>query len=341
MLCGAALAGCTSTSAVAPAPGFAGPAAVSATQSGATDAGFALALPDSVAVLPEPSGLAPVQTAALPAEPAAFAGTTPQGAAAATAQVAALAPAPDPGGAVAQPSAMSGEAVQPVAAPAKTSTAEASAVEAEAGAAKPDPTKIFPAAPVLVASAASTMPVAPIAYSGPVPSYLTPAVLRTGQPSAGLPRTPVRGRSDVEKLIAKYAALYEVPVELVRHVVNRESTFNPRAYNNGHWGLMQIKHATARGMGYSGPASGLFDAETNLKYAVKYLRGAWLVADRNAKRADWLYQTGYYYEAKRKGMLEATGLGVDRKRRRVVEEEVRLDPEGIVRPPALPVGSSS
>jgi soluble lytic murein transglycosylase-like protein len=126
--------------------------------------------------------------------------------------------------------------------------------------------------------------------------------------------TGVRG--DVDRLIDKYAALYQVPVDLVRHVVNRESTFNPKAYNNGHWGLMQIKHATARGMGYDGPAKGLFDAETNLKYAVKYLRGAWLVADRNAKKADWLYQTGYYFDAKRKGLLEATGLGVDRKRRR-------------------------
>ena len=61
-------------------------------------------------------------------------------------------------------------------------------------------------------------------------------------------------------------------------------------------------------------ASGLLDADTNLKYAVKYLRGAWLVSGGNAKRADLLYQTGYYYDAKRKGLLEATGLGVDRRR---------------------------
>jgi soluble lytic murein transglycosylase-like protein len=79
---------------------------------------------------------------------------------------------------------------------------------------------------------------------------------------------------------------------------------------------MQIKHATARGMGYDGPANGLLDAETNLKYAVKYLRGAWLVADGDEGRADRLYQRGYYYDAKRKGLLEATGLGRDRKRRR-------------------------
>ena len=40
-------------------------------------------------------------------------------------------------------------------------------------------------------------------------------------------------------------------------------------------------------------------------------------ADGNARKADWLYQTGYYFDAKRKGLLEATGLGVDRKRRRL------------------------
>ena len=88
---------------------------------------------------------------------------------------------------------------------------------------------------------------------------------------------------EINGLIDKYAALYEVPVDLVRRVVKRESNFNPR-YNRGHWGLMQIKHATARGMGYDGPARGLLDAETNLKYAVKYLRGAWMVADGNPDR---------------------------------------------------------
>jgi soluble lytic murein transglycosylase-like protein len=146
-----------------------------------------------------------------------------------------------------------------------------------------------------------------VAYMVPQNPALLAAPGRPDQHASG-------PRAEIERLIEKYSAVYEVPVELVRHVVNRESTFNPKAYNHGHWGLMQIKHATARGMGYDGPASGLFDAETNLKYAVKYLRGAWLVSGGNAKRADRLYQTGYYYDAKRKGLLEATGLGVDRRR---------------------------
>ncbi len=123
-------------------------------------------------------------------------------------------------------------------------------------------------------------------------------------------------RGYLDRLIDKYAAIYEVPVDLVRRVVRRESNFNPTAFNRGHYGLMQIKHATARGMGYQGSAKGLFDAETNLKYSVKYLRGAFMVAGGNHDRADRLYQTGYYYDAKRKGLLDETGLGKDRMRRR-------------------------
>lgn len=127
------------------------------------------------------------------------------------------------------------------------------------------------------------------------------------------PDTP---RGEVDRLIAKYAALYEVPETLVRRVVKRESNFNPRAKNRVYWGLMQIRHDTARGMGYQGSAQGLLDAETNLKYAVKYLRGAYLTADGNHDRAVQFYARGYYYDAKRLGLLEETGLGRDRKRKR-------------------------
>ena len=112
----------------------------------------------------------------------------------------------------------------------------------------------------------------------------------------------------IDALITKYAALYGIPESLLHRVVKRESTYNPRAYNRGHYGLMQIKYATARGMGYEGPAEGLFDAETNIKYAGKYLRGAWMVADDKNDGAVRLYAAGYYYHAKRKGLLDETGL---------------------------------
>jgi soluble lytic murein transglycosylase-like protein len=134
--------------------------------------------------------------------------------------------------------------------------------------------------------------------------------------AAFAPPPPRSSGAPVDALIAKYARHYELPEEFVRKVVRRESNFNPQAYNRGHWGLMQIKHQTARGMGYRGEASGLLDAETNLIYSVKYLRGAYLVAGGDERRADRLYQSGYYYDAKRAGLLDETGLGRDRVRKR-------------------------
>lgn len=113
---------------------------------------------------------------------------------------------------------------------------------------------------------------------------------------------------ELRRLIQKYSAEYQVPVDLVQRVVVRESTHRPGARNGPYYGLMQILPATARGMGYQGGASGLLDAETNLKYGVKYLRGAYLVAGGNRDAAVKWYSRGYYYEAKRKGLLEETGL---------------------------------
>jgi soluble lytic murein transglycosylase-like protein len=85
-----------------------------------------------------------------------------------------------------------------------------------------------------------------------------------------------------------------VPETLVRRVVLRESGGNPGAVGHrGAMGLMQIKTATARAMGYGGPSSGLLDAETNLTYAVRYLAGAYRVAGGNADRAVANYARGY------------------------------------------------
>jgi len=302
----AGISGCTSTSQMKAAPSLTETATVAG-----SDAGFTIPLPETVSVLPQSSGIAPVQTAEMTPGPAAtpaldpaaqpaaataaFAGATPTAPAVPAIMIASpsawQAPAPSKAG---QPV----KAAQPVIKSAETYTTAGLVVPAVAGSGQKLPG---------VQQVAYVVPQNPAALVQFPSAPLSPAA----------PEEHTGMRGDVDRLIVKYAALYQVPVDLVRHVVNRESTFNPKAYNNGHWGLMQIKHATARGMGYDGPAKGLFDAETNLKYAVKYLRGAWLVADGNAKKADWLYQTGYYFDAKRKGLLEATGLGVDRKRHRL------------------------
>ena len=65
---------------------------------------------------------------------------------------------------------------------------------------------------------------------------------------------------------------------------------------------MQIKLATARGLGYTGDAAGLRDPDTNLAYGTKYLAGAWRAASSDHARAMHYYASGYYYVAKRQRM---------------------------------------
>ena len=113
---------------------------------------------------------------------------------------------------------------------------------------------------------------------------------------------------ELRRLIEAAARENDVPVELVQRVVIRESTHRPGARNGPYYGLMQILPATARTMGFRGQPSDLLDAETNLRYGVRYLRGAWLLADGSHDRAIMWYARGYYYEAKRRGMLRETGL---------------------------------
>lgn len=110
-------------------------------------------------------------------------------------------------------------------------------------------------------------------------------------------------RADYEQLVATHAAANGVPVELVHRVIMRESRYNPRAVSRGNYGMMQIKLATARGLGYTGTAQGLLDPDTNLTYAVKYLAGAYRAAGGNHNRAVSYYAGGYYYAAKRQGLL--------------------------------------
>ena len=112
----------------------------------------------------------------------------------------------------------------------------------------------------------------------------------------------------IRALIVKWAAIHDIPESLLHRVVQRESDYNAAARNGPYYGLMQIMPQTAGTMGYRGPPSGLLDAETNLQFAGRYLRGAWLVSGRNEDRAVMWYAKGYYYEAKRQGLLAETGL---------------------------------
>jgi soluble lytic murein transglycosylase-like protein len=113
---------------------------------------------------------------------------------------------------------------------------------------------------------------------------------------------------ELRQRINYWSGAYRVPDSLVHRVVQRESGYRPDARNGPYYGLMQLLPATARTMGHRGPPEALLHADTNLRYGVKYLRGAWLVAGHDPDKAVMWYSKGYYYEAKRKGLLEETGL---------------------------------
>ena len=102
-----------------------------------------------------------------------------------------------------------------------------------------------------------------------------------------------------DALIAKHAAANGVPEQLIRRIIRIESRGNSAAVHAGNYGLMQIRLATARGVGYSGDAEGLLDPDTNLTYAVKYLAGAYRAAGCDADRTVSYYQRGYYGAALR------------------------------------------
>ena len=100
------------------------------------------------------------------------------------------------------------------------------------------------------------------------------ASIKTVKREAGYP-APSFSTSPYTSLISKYAKTYGVPVALAHAVVRVESNFNPKARGSaGEIGLMQIKPATARMMGYSGSSKGLYDPETNIRYGMKYLSKA-------------------------------------------------------------------
>jgi soluble lytic murein transglycosylase-like protein len=94
------------------------------------------------------------------------------------------------------------------------------------------------------------------------------------------------------QLVADKAQQYKVPLPLALGIVETESGFNPRAHDQGNWGLGQIKCATARSMGMTGKCTQLLDPSTNLDYSFLYLRAALDVAKEDQCVAANLYNGG-------------------------------------------------
>jgi len=80
-----------------------------------------------------------------------------------------------------------------------------------------------------------------------------------------------------DDLISKASVLYKVPESWIRAVIQTESSFDPEAFRpeasigDASYGLMQLLYRTAKGLGYQGAATGLYDPETNIMLGTKLL----------------------------------------------------------------------
>jgi soluble lytic murein transglycosylase-like protein len=120
------------------------------------------------------------------------------------------------------------------------------------------------------------------------------------------PAVAKAGHAEIDALVSAQAQANNVPEALVHRVILRESRYQPQLVGRGGCiGLMQIKLATARSLGYAGDAAGLRDPNTNLTYGIKYLAGAYRAAHGDDARAMRYYAGGYYYAAKRERLLHA------------------------------------
>lgn len=101
-------------------------------------------------------------------------------------------------------------------------------------------------------------------------------------------------RGDIATIVDREAKANGVPVALARAVVRIESNWNPRITGRaGEVGLMQIKHQTAKGMGYGGSRNALYDPATNIKWGMRYLAGAYRLAGGDTCGTVMRYQGGH------------------------------------------------
>ncbi len=120
------------------------------------------------------------------------------------------------------------------------------------------------------------------------------------EPAAGASDTKVRSRGAdaaravaLKPLIARHASENGVPYELADAIIRLESRYNAGARNGPNMGLTQINVRTAQSLGYQGGPAGLLDAETNLRYGLKYLAGAYRLAGGDTCGTILRYQFGH------------------------------------------------
>lgn len=121
-------------------------------------------------------------------------------------------------------------------------------------------------------------------------------------------------QDDYDAMIRPLAAARGVPVALVKAIIARESEFKPSAYraepqiDDASRGLMQLLYGTAKALGYTGTAEGLYDPATNLRLGVQLLADNIAFAAANGHGVDAAisaYNGGF--SAQRRGDGKRTG----------------------------------
>jgi soluble lytic murein transglycosylase-like protein len=102
----------------------------------------------------------------------------------------------------------------------------------------------------------------------------------------------------LEAIVDRHAAAQGLPKDFARAIVLLESNWNSQLTGAaGEVGLMQIKHETARFMGYEGSREQLYEPETNVRWGMKYLADAWKLAQGDHCGAVLRYQAGLQAKA--------------------------------------------
>jgi soluble lytic murein transglycosylase-like protein len=95
-------------------------------------------------------------------------------------------------------------------------------------------------------------------------------------------------------LVRREAQEQGLPPDIADAVAYVESAYNSRAVGAvGEVGLMQIRPQTAAMLGFKGDVEALFEPETNVRYSVTYLAGAWRKTEGDVCRTLMKYRAGH------------------------------------------------
>lgn len=83
--------------------------------------------------------------------------------------------------------------------------------------------------------------------------------------------------NDFDTIVFQAASAWNVEAALIKAIIAAESEFNYIAYRfephigDASYGLMQLLYGTSKALGFTGPATGLYDPTTNIRLGTRFL----------------------------------------------------------------------